>query len=465
MKSSPRLILFAIYLVTLLSFFVSLPDKFNFPSFDYQFSKQNVPILNQINLPLKTGLDIQGGSHIQFQAGMEQIKPADRDSAIEALKNTIENRVNLLGVSEAVVQTAKVNDQYRLIVELPGVTETSQAIELIGQTAQLEFRRPSTDSPRDKGELEGVTDGTSPKITETDNTDDNLAIEQFSNEFSSTNLTGADLNRAQVDFDPNNGNPVIAIEFNSEGTDKFADLTTELVGRPLAIYLDNQLISAPVVNTAISTGQAIITGNFTIDEAKHLAIQLNSGALPVPIELISQSTVGPTLGQDTINRSIRAGLIGLGLVILFMAGYYGYLGILADIGLIIYGILTLAIYKILGITLTLPGIAGFVLSVGMAVDANILIFERYKEEIRQGRSPKLAIELAFGRAWDSIRDANVTTLIATFILFNPLNWSFLNTSGPVRGFALTLALGIVISLFTGIVVTRTLIRVFFTKGQ
>jgi len=217
----------------------------------------------------------------------------------------------------------------------------------------------------------------------------------------------------------------------------------------------------PTVDEAITSGQAVIRGNFTLETAKQLSTLLNAGALPVPIKIIEQRNVGATLGQESVQKSVRAGMVGLLMVAGFMWAYYGKLGFLADLALIIYGLITLALYKLIPVTLTLPGIAGFILSIGMAVDSNILIFERMKEETRAGCHWKRAMELGFGRAWDSIRDANICTLITCFILFNPFNWNFLNVSGMIRGFALTLGLGIFISLFTGIVVTRTLLRVLY----
>ena len=222
-------------------------------------------------------------------------------------------------------------------------------------------------------------------------------------------------------------------------------------------------VTNPTVNQVISGGNAVISGSFTQEEAKSLAIQLNSGALPVPIKPIEEKTVGPTLGRESVEKSIKAGFIGLTIVMAFMFLYYGKLGLLADIALFVYGVLSLAIFRLIPITMTLPGVAGFILSIGMAVDANILIFERIKEEQREGKPWKIAMELGFGRAWDSIRDANFTTLLTTFILFNPLNWSFLPQFGMIRGFAATLAIGIFVSLFTGIVVSRNLIRVFIRK--
>jgi len=385
---------------------------------------------------LKKGLDLQGGTHLVFSADMQGIEAKDRDNALQAAQTNIEKRVNFFGVSEAAVQTAKTKDDYRLIVELPGVKDVNQAIDLIGKTALLEFREENPD------EKEASESG------------------EF---FLKTDLTGKDLKRSFVDFDSNTGSPVVGLEFNAEGAKKFGEITTKNVGKLVAIYLDGMPISVPKVEEPITTGNAIIRGSFDLAEARKLSIQLNAGALPVPIKLIEQRNIGATLGEESVRKSVRAGLIGLSLVIAFMFAYYGKLGLLADLALINYGLITLALYKLIPVTLTLPGIAGFLLSVGMAVDANILIFERMKEERRAGRPLPMAMELGFGRAWDSIRDANVCTLITAFILFNPFNWTFLNVSGMVRGFALTLAVGIAVSLFTGIVVTRTLIRVFY-KG-
>lgn len=384
------------------------------------------------DLEIKQGIDLAGGTHLAFQADMSKIEAGDRNSAIEAAKENIEHRVNLFGVSEPLIQTSKLGDDYRLIVELPGVTDVNQAIDLIGQTAQLDFRELS------------------PEATQ--------AASIF--DFLPTDLTGANLSRSQVQFDPNTSQPVVGLEFNDEGAKKFGEITGRNVGKPVAIFLDEIPVTMPMVKEKITTGEAVITGDFASDEAKKLVIQLNAGALPVPIKLIEQRNVGAILGNESVRKSLQAGAIGLSMVILFMATYYGWLGILADIGLIIYGLLTLALHKLIPVTLTLPGIAGFILSVGMAVDSNILIFERMKEEIRGGKPRQMAMELGFGRAWDSIRDANVCTLITCFILFNPLDWSLLNTSGMVRGFALTLGLGVLLSLFTGIVVTRTILRTF-----
>jgi preprotein translocase subunit SecD len=442
----PHFVLWIIILLTVVSAFIDLPSEVHLKfslgkfSFDKTISRPGLDLkLGRFtfvrDLEIKRGIDLAGGTHLVFEATMDNIPQADRDSAISATKDNIERRINLFGVSEPVVQTSKLKDNYRLIVEIPGIKDINQAVELIGQTAQLSFN-----------ELTG-----------------NALENTKATDFKPTDLTGADLIRSQVQFDPNTGNPVVGLEFNTEGTKKFSDITTRNVGKPVAIFLDNFLITAPMVKEPITSGKAVISGEFSIEEAKKLSIQLNAGALPVPIKLIEQRNIGASLGNDSVQKSIRAGVIGLLMVVLFMATYYGKLGILADVSLFIYALLTLALYKLVPVTLTLPGIAGFLLSIGMAVDSNILIFERMKEELRIGKSRDIAMELGFGRAWDSIRDANVCTLITSFILFNPFNWTFLNDSGMVRGFALTLGLGVLLSLFTGIVVTRTVLRTFARK--
>lgn len=381
------------------------------------------------DLRIKEGLDLQGGLRVTLLAKTENIAPEDKAAAVESARNIIEKRVNLFGVSEPNIYTSKVGGEDRIVVELPGVTNAEEALDLIGQTAQLDFREESGSA-------------------------DNLQL-------SPTDLTGKDLKRAQVVFDKSTGQPQVALTFIDEGAKKFEELTQRNVGKPLAIFLDNQLLTAPTVQQVISGGEAVISGQFTVDEARNLTIQLNAGALPVPIEILEQQNISATLGQVSVEKSVKAGLVGLLLVATFMILYYSRLGVLAVAALIIYGLITLGLYKLIPVTLTLAGMAGFILSIGMAVDSNILIFERMKEELRAGKSLKGAMELGFGRAWDSIRDANIATLITTFILFNPFDWQFLVTSGMVRGFALTLGLGILVSLFTGIVVTRTLIRVFY----
>ena len=446
-----KFLLWFIILTTLICALIDLP-----PQLHLKFEFKNIKIDQTINRPqlnlafgslkffrdleIKQGLDLQGGTHLVLEADMKDIESQNRQNALDAAKNVVERRINLFGVAEPTIQTSQLKDSFRVIVELPGIQNISEAINLIGKTAQLDFR--------------DLPPGASPSAELLDTL----------SQFQQTGLTGRDLKNSQVKFDPNSGQPQVGLEFTADGAKKFADITQRNVNRVVGIFLDDLPITLPKVNEPITSGEAVISGNFTLDEAKKLSIQLNAGALPVPLKVIEQRNIGATLGQESVQKGIRAGLVGLLLVIGFMWAYYGRLGFLANIALIIYGLITLAIYKLIPVTLTLPGVAGFILSVGMAVDANILIFERMKEELREGKPWIAAMELGFGRAWDSIKDANICTLITCFVLFNPLNWSFLNTSGMVRGFALTLGLGIGISLFTGIIVTRTLIRTFYQES-
>lgn len=374
-----------------------------------------------------------------FEADTSKIPSDKKSSSLESLRNVIERRVNLFGISEPNVQTSNFQGKDRIVVELPGINDAKEAQALIGKTAQLVFAEIV--------EIPGK-DGATPSAT-----------------LKPTNLTGADLAESSVTFDQNTGKPAVSLTFTKEGGDKFAKITGDNVGKPVAIVLDNEVVSAPNVQEKIVGGTAQITGSFTLDEAKKLSIQLNAGALPVPVKVIEERTIGATLGAESISKSIIAGLVGLGMVILFMILAYGKLGLVADIGLIVFGVMTLALYKLIPVVLTLPGIAGFLLSVGMAVDSNILIFERFKEEKDKHSTIADALEVSFGRAWDSIRDANIATLLTAFILANPLDWNFLHTSGPVRGFAITLALGIGISLFTGIIVSRNLLRLFVKEKK
>jgi preprotein translocase subunit SecD len=394
------------------------------------------------DLTIQQGLDLQGGVQLVLKADMEKIASDDKEQALESTREIINRRVDLYGVTEPNILTSKVKDEYRIVVELPGIQNVDQSIELIGKTAQLDFR----EIPEELKEA-------SPE-----------AIPVYA--YVSTGLGGKDLKKASVQFGSGNvaSEPVVSLQFTSEGAKKFAEVTKRNLEKPVAIFLDEIPVTAPIVRDEITSGEAVISGNFTTDSAKELVIQLNAGALPVPIEIIEQRTIGPSLGQESIQKSVTAGLIGLGIVMLFMIGLYGRLGIIANAALIIYGLITLSIYKLVPITLSLPGVAGFIISVGMAVDANILIFERMKEEMRSGQPRRRAMELGFGRAWDSIKDANLATILTALILLNPFNFNWLVTSGMVRGFALTLLIGVLVGLFTGIVVSRNLIRVFY-KGK
>jgi len=370
---------------------------------------------------IKEGLDLQGGTHIVYSADLSKIGEDKKKEAMESLKKVIENRINAFGVSEPVIQTTKLGTEDRLVVELPGVKDVQEAMDLIGKTAQLEFQ-------------EGGPKG-APK---------------------SFGLTGKDLQKASQTYDQNTNKPNVSIEFTSEGAKKFEEATARNVGKPIYIFLDGKILSAPNVNEKISGGRAVITGEFDLKEAKNLAIQLNAGALPVPVKIIEQRTIGATLGQEAIKKSLFAGILGVVLVMLFMALYYRLPGIIADIALIFYIIFVLALFKILGITVTLAGVAAFILSVGMAVDANVLIFERMKEELKQGKSLMSAVEAGFSRAWTSIRDSNSASIITASILF-------LFGSGIIKGFAVVLIIGVLVSMFTAVNVTRTLMRMVIKK--
>jgi preprotein translocase subunit SecD len=400
------------------------PD-FGFKIGDNEFKK---------NLDLKFGLDLAGGASLAFNVDTSKVSKENLQIALQSLKSNIEKRINLFGVSETNVQIVKEQDQYRLKVDLPGVEDVSSAVKLIGTTAQLKF----------KGEVDLPASAT--------------ASATF-NDAKDTGINGSHLTKATVQINPNNSKPEVALEFNPEGTKLFAQATKDFLNKRIAILIDDYPVTYPTVQSEITDGKAVISGNFDTKSAKELVVQLNAGALPLPINLIQQSQVGATLGKDSINKGIFAGVVGLILVSLFMIANYGKLGLIADIGLIIYGLITLALYRLIPITLTFPGIVGFILSIGMAVDSNILIFERMREEVRKGKDWNMAMELGFTKAWSSIKDANACTIITGLILFNPFNWSFLNTSGMVRGFAITLVLGIVLGIFTGVVVTRNLLRV------
>ena len=422
MKS--RIIL--IVLAVLVSLWANLPGQIKIKNWTW-----NSPTFPKRDLNLKLGLDLQGGVHLVYQADVSKLPEADKLPAVMSTRSNIERRINLLGVSEPVIQTSKVGDEHRIIVELAGVTNINDAINLIGQTAQLEFRESAVATPS------AATD------------------------FKSTGLTGADLQRAQVQFASGqtnqlSGSPSVGLEFTAIGGKKFSEITARNIGKPLAIFLDGQIVTAPNVENAITDGKAVITGNFTVDEAKKLVIQLNAGALPVPVKIVEQRSVGATLGNESISKSLFAGAVGLLIVCLFMIANYGLKGILADLALVLYVFLSLAVIKIIPITLTLAGIAGLILSIGMAVDANILIFERIKEEVSWGRPRSVAIELGFHRAWNSIRDSNVSSLMTAGILF----WF---GSGSVRGFALTLIVGILVSLFSAITVTKFLLNLVYRK--
>ncbi len=372
--------------------------------------------------PWRLGLDLVGGSHLVYEVDMKSVESKDRDAVMAGLKDVIERRVNMFGVSEPQVLTAKEGDSYRLVVELAGIP-VEDAIRQIGETPMLDFR-------------EVIQVGTSTA-------------------FLPTSLTGRYLKKAQMTFDQTIGTPSVSLEFNDEGGKLFEELTARNIGKPIAIFLDGQPIEMPTVQEKISGGTAQITGKFTSDEARKMVERFNAGALSAPMNLVSQQTVGASLGQASLKNAINAGVYGTLAIILFMLLYYRGLGLYASIALVVYIALTAAIFK-LGVTMTLAGIAGYILSIGMAVDANILIFERTKEELKRGIAKSAAIEEGFRRAWPSIRDSNISTGITCLILF-------LTTSSFVKGFALTLGIGVVVSMFSAITVTRLLMYTLSSK--
>ncbi|OGY44116.1 MAG: protein-export membrane protein SecD [Candidatus Buchananbacteria bacterium RIFCSPHIGHO2_01_FULL_39_8] len=536
-RNKIRLALFIIFILAVLAVFLDFPAT---------LEKTGIRVPGFLNLPFRLGLDLQGGTHLVYEADLSQIPSGDHDSSIEGVRDVIERRVNAFGVAEPVVQTTKTSESWRVIVELAGVHDVNQAITMIGETPLLEFKEqnpnpvvdlteeqkqeletynqeaenrakevlskvlgPNSDfgslaqeysedpgskenggdlglAPRglfipefEAGCFDQLKDGEiSRELTktsfgyhiikreETTVEGENLQVRcshilirtkteadvgAVPNEWVYTGLTGKQLKKAVVQFDPNTQIPQVSLEFNDEGSKLFADITEKNVGRPVAIFLDGLVISSPVVQEPISGGQAVISGNFTIKEAKTLAQRLNAGALPVPIKLISQQTVGATLGNESIQKSLKAGLIGLIAIGIFMILYYRLPGIVSVFALLFYALIMLALFKLIPVTLTLAGIAGFVLSFGMAVDANVLIFERLKEELKKGKTLETAISEGFKRAWPSILDGNLSTLITCFILM-----AF--TTSVVKGFAITLSIGILISMFSAMTVTQMMLK-------
>lgn len=501
------------------------------------------------NVPFRLGLDLQGGSHLVYEADMKQIPDGDRKSALEGVRDVIERRVNAFGVSEPIVQTNRAGSAWRVIVELAGIKDVNEAIRQIGETPVLEFleendqpsrqltdteerelavfnkaakkkaddvlrkalatgadfaalakefsddagstpqggelgwlRRGQTVPEFDKALFDDLKDGQTTRTLvlsrfgyhiirrlESRMNDESgtpipearashILIKTKSaldfappEPWKGTGLTGKQLRRAVVSFDPTTNVPQVSLQFNDEGARLFGDITGRNINKPVAIFLDGQPLSTPTVQDKITGGQAVITGNFTIPEAKLLVQRLNAGALPVPITLLSQESVGATLGRDSLQKSLLAGLIGFALVALFMILYYRLPGLIAVLALGVYAAIVLAIFKLVPVTLTLAGIAGIVLSIGMAVDANVLIFERLKEELKIGKPLGQSLDEGFRRAWTSIRDGNLTTLISAAVLF----WF---SSSVIKGFALTLAIGVVVSMFSAITVSRSFLR-------
>ncbi|KAI9130523.1 protein translocase subunit SecD [Acaryochloris sp. CCMEE 5410] len=421
--------------------------------------------LGKINL----GLDLRGGSQLTLQVNpTEEVKDIT-PNVMEAVQTVVANRLNPEGVSEIVVQTV---GSQQILVQLPGVSDPKDAEQLLSQVAQLDFRRPNNAILAQVNVRSSELQRLLQKLPEAEKAGDAAALAKLQGEvqqkqkqltelqdqfFVKTDLTGEDLNDAGYAISQSQPNKWdVTLRFDVDGGKKFAALTKSLAGtgQPLGIFLDGKSISQATVSerfkaNGITGGAAIITGNFELEDAKLLANQLKGGSLPVPVKVEEIRTVGATLGQDSIRQSVYAGIGGLILVLIFMGVWYRLPGLIADVALCVYGLLTFACYVLFGVTLTLPGIAGFILSIGMAVDANILIFERTREELRSGKTLYRSIESGFYRAFTSILDSNVTTLIACGVLY----WL---GSGLVRGFAVTLGIGVAVSMFTAITCSRTL---------
>ena len=397
----------------------------------------------------KLGLDLNGGTELVYKADLTKASSTSKEitSSMNVLRDVIERRINVFGVSEPVVRVERIGftgaeSEQQLIVELPGVTDIEQAIAMIGATPSLDFRLVATDTASFNKAIENAkTDAEKQAITE--------------KMFTYTGLTGKLLKKSALEFNSNTGEAMVALQFNSEGSDLFAKITKENVGKQLAIFLDGDLKSMPNIKEEIRGGNAVISGGFTgsagVKEARLLVDNLNLGALPVPIQLISTQTIGASLGQDAVNAAMKAGIIAFIVIAIFLMLIYRLPGFLAVVALISYTAINLALFKLIPVTLTAAGIAAFILSLGMAVDANILIFERMKEEMKRGRELGDAIEEGFKRAWTSIRDSNTSSMITAVILY------MFSSTSVVKGFALVFFIGVAVSMFTAITASRTLL--------
>jgi preprotein translocase subunit SecD len=439
----------AIVVIIVLSIWIDLPNTPGFPGMKRKITT-------------RLGLDLVGG----VQALLEADLPADQaidPTAMQTARSIVENRVNGLGVTEALVQQA---GDRRIVVEIPGETDPEQALATLKQTGLLEFVDFSALTSQEAVSLVGtkiqtdfagggsVQPSQTVTPTATLTTTQTITPTQTAQIFH-TIMTGAELKTVSVTSASQLATePEVAFELSADGATTFRDFTSANIGKVLAIVLDKEVISSPTINDAITDGKGVIRGNFTVDTANALAVQLRYGSLPIPLKVVESRTVGPTLGQDSLRKSLIAGVVGFAVVVLFMGLYYRLPGLVAIFAILVYALVAFALFRFIPITLTLPGIAGFLLSTGSALDANILIFERLKEELRAGQTLRQAVKLGWERAWPSIRDSNIATLITCGILF----W-FGNTFGAtiVKGFSLTLALGVLVSLFSAILVTRTVL--------
>lgn len=396
--------------------------------------------------PFRLGLDLSGGVHLVYKADVSQVPAGQISDSMNALRDVIERRINIFGVSEPVVQVQEASfisgGEEKLIVDLPGVTDVEKATAMIGQTPLLEFK---IEAPED-----------APKNYKVDEKG-NLSLD-VSSQYVPTELTGRYLKRAVLEFDQNTGEPKVGLQFDDTGTKLFAEITKANIGKTVAIYLDGSPITTPVVREEILNGQAQISGNFTPAEAKQLVGRLNSGALPVPISLLSKQTIGAILGDNALYAGVKAAIIGFLLVALFLILWYRLPGVIAVLSLCIYIVIILTLFKLLPVTLTAAGIAGFIISIGIAVDANVLIFERVKEELRLGRTIADSVSSGFSRAWFSIRDSNISSIITAIILYwfgTPL----------IKGFALTLGMGVLVSMLSAITISRIFLYAIEFVGE
>jgi protein-export membrane protein SecD len=402
------------------------------------------------------GLDLSGGTHLVYNADVSRLTGTQIPEALSVLRDVIERRVNSLGVSEASVtnETSSISGtkQYRLVVDLPGVNDVNKALEIIGQTPLLEFatENPKFD-PNAKPEI-NIT----PDMIKNGQLDLSAAAKNLQLPYLPTELTGQYLAHSTLEYNNTTGAPIVGLQFNPEGAKMFEEITKANVGKTIAIYLDGQIISAPTVNEAITGGQAVINGTFTPEEARQLVWRLNSGALPVPVTLLSTETIGPTLGADALKAGIHAGLVGLIAIMILLIVWYRLPGVVASVTLIMYSIAMFALFKYIPVTLSSAGIAGFIISLGMAVDANILIYERMKEEVKSGKPLLESINAGFARAWTSIRDGNISSIISAFILF-------IFGTTLIKGFAITFGLGVFVSMLSAIVISRVLLKVVAGK--
>jgi protein-export membrane protein SecD len=402
----------------------------------------------------RLGLDLSGGSRLVYRADVSEIDPANVKDSMSSIRDVIERRINLFGVAETTVQIEEANfatgGENRLIVELPGITDLEKAVSMIGQTPLLEFKTIRPDGA-EKTRLEKELEVYQKKL---EAGEDMTGVPIPDPYFVSTELTGRYLKNSAIDFGQSGqggfGSPVVTLTFDKQGALLFEKLTEENIGKTVAIYLDGAPISTPVVNSVISGGQAIISGNFTPDEAKQLVGRLNSGALPVPIELVSTESIGPSLGADATKAGVFAGLVGFLTLSFLLVLWYRLPGLVAVIALVIYMSFMFALFKLIPVTLTSAGIAGFIISLGLAVDGNILISERLKEEIRAGRTINDAIKTGFSRAWTSIRDSNTSSILTALILY-------MFGSALIKGFALTLGLGAIVSMLSAVTISRIIL--------